>query len=85
VTADGQRFILKNLVAEAAYTPITVVLNWGQRVETLNWIRRYRSRASSIVGEGILELFKRASFVLSGVCDPFNESLRDVKAKSLPG
>lgn len=28
VTADGQRFILNNLVAEAAYTPITVVLNW---------------------------------------------------------
>jgi eukaryotic-like serine/threonine-protein kinase len=28
VTADGQRFILNNLVAEATYTPITVVLNW---------------------------------------------------------
>ena len=28
VTTDGQRFILNNLVAEAAYTPITVVLNW---------------------------------------------------------
>jgi Tol biopolymer transport system component len=28
VTADGQRFILNNLIAEAAYTPITVVLNW---------------------------------------------------------
>ena len=28
VTADGERFILNNLVAEAAYTPITVVLNW---------------------------------------------------------
>lgn len=28
VTADGQRFILNNLVAEAAYTPITVVINW---------------------------------------------------------
>lgn len=28
VTADGQRFILNSLVAEAAYTPITVVLNW---------------------------------------------------------
>jgi serine/threonine protein kinase/Tol biopolymer transport system component len=27
-TADGQRFILNNLIAEAAYTPITVVLNW---------------------------------------------------------
>ncbi len=31
VTADGQRFILNNLVAEAAYTPITVVLNWTAR------------------------------------------------------
>jgi|ERR1700754_1680402 len=28
VTADGQRFILNNRVAEAAFTPITVVLNW---------------------------------------------------------
>jgi serine/threonine protein kinase len=28
VTADGQRFLLNNLVAEAAYTPITIVLNW---------------------------------------------------------
>ena len=28
VTADGQRFILNNLTAEAVYTPITVVLNW---------------------------------------------------------
>ena len=28
VTADGQRFVLNNLVAEAANTPITVVLNW---------------------------------------------------------
>jgi Tol biopolymer transport system component len=28
VTADGQRFILNNLVAEAPYTPIRVVLNW---------------------------------------------------------
>lgn len=28
VTSDGQRFLLNSLVAEAAYTPITVVLNW---------------------------------------------------------
>ena len=28
VTADGQRFILNSLVAEATYTPITVVLDW---------------------------------------------------------
>ena len=28
VTADGQRFILNNLVEEAAHTPITVVVNW---------------------------------------------------------
>ena len=28
VTADGQRFLLNNLVAEAAYTPITIVQNW---------------------------------------------------------
>jgi serine/threonine protein kinase len=28
VTADGQRLILNNLIGEAAYTPITVVLNW---------------------------------------------------------
>ena len=28
VTANGQRFLLNNLIAEAAYTPITVVLNW---------------------------------------------------------
>ena len=28
VSADGQRFLLNNLVSEAAYTPITVVTNW---------------------------------------------------------
>lgn len=28
VTGDGKRFILNSLVAEATYTPITVVLNW---------------------------------------------------------
>lgn len=28
VTADGQRFLLNNLVEEAAHTPISVVLNW---------------------------------------------------------
>jgi serine/threonine protein kinase/dipeptidyl aminopeptidase/acylaminoacyl peptidase len=28
VTADGQRFLLNNLIEEAAHTPITVVLNW---------------------------------------------------------
>lgn len=33
VTADGQRFILNNLVAEAAYTPITVVLNWTSELK----------------------------------------------------
>ena len=33
VTADGQRFILKNLVAEAAYTSITVVLNWASELK----------------------------------------------------
>ncbi|HEV8368330.1 MAG TPA: hypothetical protein VGQ39_10300 [Pyrinomonadaceae bacterium] len=35
VTADGQRFILNNLIEEAAYTPITVVLNWTGGPETL--------------------------------------------------
>jgi eukaryotic-like serine/threonine-protein kinase len=33
VTADGQRFILNNLAAEAAYTPITVVLNWTSELK----------------------------------------------------
>ena len=33
VTGDGQRFILNNLVAEAAYTPITVVLNWTSELK----------------------------------------------------
>ncbi|HEV8486662.1 MAG TPA: hypothetical protein VGV87_24160, partial [Blastocatellia bacterium] len=28
VTADGQRFLLNNLVEEAGHTPITVVVNW---------------------------------------------------------
>jgi eukaryotic-like serine/threonine-protein kinase len=28
VTADGQRFLLNDLVEEAAHTPITVVVNW---------------------------------------------------------
>jgi serine/threonine protein kinase/Tol biopolymer transport system component len=28
VTADGQQFLLNNLVEEAAHTPISVVLNW---------------------------------------------------------
>ena len=28
VTSDGQRFLLNNLVEEAAHTPITVVVNW---------------------------------------------------------
>ena len=33
VTADGQRFILNNLVEEAAHTPITVVLNWTAQLK----------------------------------------------------
>jgi len=33
VTSDGKRFILNNLVAEGAYTPITVVLNWGSELK----------------------------------------------------
>jgi len=33
VTADGKRFILNNLIAEAAYTPITVVLNWDSELK----------------------------------------------------
>ena len=33
VTADGQRFLLNNLVEEAAHTPITVVLNWNANLK----------------------------------------------------
>ncbi len=33
VTADGQRFLLNNLVKEAAHTPITVVLNWNSNLK----------------------------------------------------
>lgn len=33
VTSDGKRFILNTLVAEGAYTPITLMLNWTRDIK----------------------------------------------------
>ncbi len=35
VSADGQRFLINTLVEEEGATPITLVLNWAEELESL--------------------------------------------------